>query len=179
MGETERAPMRRGPLGKRDRPQCGRGHSNHCGSLRRRQSGPGGGPLCRSRAQARRMSCRKLCPTPLLPGTDGKLSCGTGVRSGGATRRFVVPQEEDGHAGRARMASKRHRKRCLGGTGVTKRRGNSPLRRAARSHESHRFAKEPPRPRQAARTCPTAGARAPRRKTRRRFRRSVGGNYPA
>lgn len=81
--------------GRPSGPRCGGGHSEneegpnaagatriYCGSLRRRQSGPGGGPLRRSRTKAAPSRCRRSVCLLSLPGTDGKLSCGTG-----ATRR--------------------------------------------------------------------------------------------
>jgi len=54
------------------------------------------------------------------PGTDGNLSCGAGVAkwtgmpvASPCRRKKTAARETDGHAGKAGMASKRHRKRCL------------------------------------------------------------------
>ena len=84
---------------------------HHCDSLRRRQSGPGGGPLRRSRTFPDSSSAGSV-PTAqellMLPGTDGKHSCGTWSRSGeseGLPLR-LSGAFEDGHAGEASMASR-------------------------------------------------------------------------
>ena len=117
---TEKAPMRQEPLDLQR-------------SLRRRQSGPGGGPLFRFRIQDLRPKRRKLQRLLRSPGTDGKLSCGTGVAKW-TGKPVASPCRRKKTATRAKLVwpLDRHRKRCLGGTGVAKWTGKpvaSPCRR--------------------------------------------------
>ena len=82
---------------------------HHCGSLRRRQSGPGGGPLRRSktfRTQVRPEACRLLKNSSCCPGLTASIPAARGVEAASLrTCRFAF-----------RAPSGRHRKRCLGGT---------------------------------------------------------------
>src|SRR5206468_8066467 len=48
-------------------------------------------------------------------GLTASIPAATGVAERRTPAALLYPQEEDGHAGNARMASGRHRKRCLGG----------------------------------------------------------------
>jgi hypothetical protein len=74
--------MRRGPPRHRAGSNAARSHSTYCGSLRRRQSGPGGGPLFRSRAQVSPANCRKGPLTPLSPGLTAIFPAAREWRSG-------------------------------------------------------------------------------------------------
>jgi hypothetical protein len=102
------------------RLQCGRSHSIYCGLL---------GDVRAGRAAARsfvpdsrRWAIVPKGPlTPSLPGTDGKLSCGTGVAKWTGMP-VASPCRRKKTATRAKLAwpLDRHRKRCLGGAGVAK-----------------------------------------------------------
>src|ERR1700694_5043594 len=83
--KTRKAPLRLGPL------------DIYCGSLRRRRTGRA---AARSAflAQVDQKTCREEVRTPFVAtGLTASIPAAQESRGGEETRRFFVPQEEDGH----------------------------------------------------------------------------------
>ena len=81
--ETERAPMRRGPLGKRGGPQCGRGLSNLLRLSSETSERAGRRPAPSFRAKAGRGRCRKPQYSSRCPGLTASFPAALGVEAAG------------------------------------------------------------------------------------------------